>query len=283
MYQQQKQGVNGMKTMNYTLSDDIFITVENTARAGSFPAYHSHNAYEIYILTDGARNMYIGNNLYAVESGDAAMLKPDIPHRSYGTTPYCGICIEFSEKYLSDNLTFQQQRCILSCFENNIISLNSDSVQLLRQKAEDTISGVFAKKDYLLMLSEILTANIPDTNIESKRSFESDLSPIGVYIQENYTSIKSLDELCGHFGVSKSYLCRIFKKQTGITIIEYINRLKVQYAYKLLQETDLPVKEISLLSGFDTVIYFNRVFKKVMGDTPKNAQRIAKNNWTYIE
>lgn len=268
--------------MNYTLSDDIFITIENTACAGSFPAYHSHNVYEIYILTDGARNMYIGNSLYAVEAGDAAMLNPNIPHRSYGSIPYCGICIEFSEKYLSHNLTLQQQRCILSCFEKNIISLNSDSVQLLWQKAEDAISGVFSKKDYLLMLSEILAYNIPNTNIENKRSFNSDLSPIGVYIQENYTSIKSLDELCGHFGVSKSYLCRIFKKQTGITIVEYINRLKIQHACKLLQETDLPINEISSQSGFDTVIYFNRVFKKVMGNTPKDSRRITKNNRTYI-
>lgn len=272
-----------MKTLYSKLADDIFITLESTVRAGSFPAYHSHNVYEIYILVDGVRNMYIGNDLFAVNAGDATMINPNIPHRSYGDIPYSGICVEFSPKYLSDNFATVEQRSILNCFKNNIISVNSSSAQLLWEKAEETVRGEFAKKEYLLLLSEILKDSIPNTDVESKRSFDSDLSPIGVYIHENYTSIKSLDELCKHFGMSKSYLCRIFKKQTGITIIEYINRLKVQYAYKLLQETDLPVKEISSLSGFDTVIYFNRVFKKVMGDTPKNAQRIAKNNWTYIE
>ena len=123
---------------------------------------------------------------------------------------------------------------------------------------------------------------LPLTDLESKRSFDSDTSPIGAYLQEHYKEIESLEELAKHFEFSKSYLCRIFKQQTGLTIVEYINRLKVQEAYKLLQETDLPIHEISAGCGFETVIYFNRVFKKIMGNTPRNARKIAKEQWTYL-
>lgn len=272
-----------MKIMNFKLADDIFITLESTVRAGSFPAYHSHNVYEIYILADGMRNIYIGNKLYEVTAGDAVMIESDIPHRSYGNTPYRGICIEFSPKYLSDNFTSDEQRYILKCFEKNIISVKTELISELWEKAEKTAAGEIEKKDCFCYFMKILAENMQTADIESKRSLKSDLSPIGIYIQEKYTSIKTLDELTAHFGMSKSYLCRIFKKQTGITVIEYINRLKVQYAYKLLQETDLPVNEVGRCSGFDNTIYFNRVFKKIMGDTPKNLRKIAKSNWTYVE
>lgn len=272
-----------MKTLESTLSDDIFITLETTREAGTFPAYHSHNVYEIYILASGNRTMFIGNIPYSVVAGDAAMIQPHIPHRSYGNTPYSGICIEFSGKYINDNFSADEVSLILSCFSKPIISLDIDSLDLLWQKAKDIINKDYDKHEYLLMAARIFSEKSEKTNIELKHSFESDLSPIGNYIQEHYKNIKGLDELCEHFGVSKSYICRIFKRHTGITVIEYINRLKIQHAYQLLQETDLPINEISRQSGFETVIYFNRLFKKIMGDTPQNARKTAKENWTYIE
>lgn len=268
--------------MESKLSDDIFITVESTVEASSFPAYHSHNVYEIYILVSGIRNMFIGNDLYTVEAGDATLLKPYIPHRSYGKTPYKGICIEFSEKYLTENYTHSEQIKIKQCFSVPIISVKTDSLELLWNGACDITTGNLEKKKYLLMLIQMLFNRMSVTTPELKRSFDSDLSPIGTYMQEHYKDIKSLDELTERFGISKSYICRLFKKQTGMTIIEYINRLKIQYAYQLLQETDIPINEISVQSGFKTVIYFNRIFKKIVGDTPKNARKIAKTKWTYI-
>ena len=74
----------------------------------------------------------------------------------------------------------------------------------------------------------------------------------------------------------------MFKRQTGITVVEYINRLRIQHAYKLLQETDLSVATISRQVGFDTVIYFNRVFKKMLGETPLQARKSAREKWTYL-
>lgn len=115
-----------------------------------------------------------------------------------------------------------------------------------------------------------------------RTSAESDASPISNYLQEHYKEIHSLEELTTYFRVSKSYLCRIFRKQTGLTIVEYINRLKVEEAYKLLQETELSIHEVSMRCGFDTVIYFNRVFRRIMGVTPKDARKIARDQWTYI-
>ena len=86
-----------MKVNQSTLADDIFISVETLLPTCSFPTYHAHNVYEIYILNSGERNIFIGSKLYHTSPGVVAMIRPHIPHRSFGNTPYSGICVEFSK------------------------------------------------------------------------------------------------------------------------------------------------------------------------------------------
>ena len=271
-----------MKINNSTLSDDVFVTVENLLPNRSFPTYHAHNVFEIYILKAGERNFYVGNKLYQTIMGDAALICPHIPHRSFGTTPYSGICIEFTAGYIKNQCSKHECSELLKCFTQPIISLEDSCLQQLWEKAELVIAGALDPKTYLLHVLHILNEYKEETNLLEKLSVESDTSPIATYLQEHYKEIKCLDELAVHFEISKSYLCRVFKQQTGLTIVEYLNRLKVEEAYKLLQETELPIHAISQLSGFDTVIHFNRIFKRIMGNTPREARKLALNQWTYI-
>ena len=87
------------------------------------------------------------------------------------------------------------------------------------------------------------------------------------------------------FGLSKSHLCRIFKQHTGVTITHYINALRMQYAYKLIIETNIPIKDIYIMCGYENSQYFNRVFKKIRGCTPSSARREARKTqmWNYDE
>ena len=94
-----------MKVNQSTLADDIFISVETLLPTCSFPTYHAHNVYEIYILNSGERNIFIGSKLYHTSPGVVAMIRPHIPHRSFGNTPYSGICVEFSKGYLDEQLS----------------------------------------------------------------------------------------------------------------------------------------------------------------------------------
>ena len=81
------------------------------------------------------------------------------------------------------------------------------------------------RNDCMLAIVDILYKHIPFSNPNAKRTFDSDLSTIGNYIQKNYLEIKGLDALSEHFGITKSHLCRVFKEHTGITITHYINAL----------------------------------------------------------
>jgi signal transduction histidine kinase/DNA-binding LacI/PurR family transcriptional regulator/AraC-like DNA-binding protein len=89
------------------------------------------------------------------------------------------------------------------------------------------------------------------------------------YIQQNYTRSFSLEELSETIGVSKSYLSRIFKMDTGISPWDYLNRFRIQKAKELLLLTDESITTIAAEVGYEDVGYFGRVFREIAGCSPR--------------
>lgn len=95
------------------------------------------------------------------------------------------------------------------------------------------------------------------------------------YINFNFALPISMDELCAASGVSKQYLCLLFRNTLGTRPMEYIAKRRIQAAKELLAGTDKTVEEIALETGFCTSSYFCKLFKRYEGITPtrfKNAE-----------
>lgn len=88
------------------------------------------------------------------------------------------------------------------------------------------------------------------------------------FIHDHFTTEISIQSLSEKFYLSPNYLCHLFKKEVGDNFIEYISRLRIQYACKLLTETDLPIKQIGEKCGIHDYFYFTRIFKRIQGQTP---------------
>jgi len=104
---------------------------------------------------------------------------------------------------------------------------------------------------------------------------DSKMNDICKYITEHYTEKILLDNICFLFGTNKTSLCQSFKSEYGITILNYIDQLKIEDAKKLLLEQKLSVTEISEQLGFNSIHYFCRYFKKHTGLSPKEYQDIV--------
>ena len=89
------------------------------------------------------------------------------------------------------------------------------------------------------------------------------------YIKDNYRRKITVDELAALTYVNKSYLGTIFKKETGSTIPQYINEVRVEKSKLLLLEENLSIVEIASLCGFEGQSYFTKVFREIVGMTPK--------------
>ena len=88
------------------------------------------------------------------------------------------------------------------------------------------------------------------------------------FLDENYQLPITLDQLAERVHISRGYLCRAFKKQMGLSVVEYFTERRIQHAIQLLQDTDDKILSIALDSGFNDLSHFNRVFKKLNNLSP---------------
>ena len=88
------------------------------------------------------------------------------------------------------------------------------------------------------------------------------------YIDAHYMEDVSLDEICDKISYNKSYLCYAFKKDTGKTVNEYFNYVRIKTAAEMIVFSDCTLAQICSRTGFKNISHFNRMFKKVIGITP---------------
>lgn len=90
-----------------------------------------------------------------------------------------------------------------------------------------------------------------------------------IMIEGNLAGELTLTRLAGELNVNSSYLSALFKKETGMTVTDYIARRRIHHSRHLLKTTRLQVQTVGQLCGFEDVHYFSKVFKRITGLTPK--------------
>ena len=102
---------------------------------------------------------------------------------------------------------------------------------------------------------------------------QANAEPIAVvraknYIRENLQEDITLSDVAKAACTSTFYICKLFKRNTGVNLMEYISRLRVERAKELLQNPQARISEIAYEVGFQSLTHFNRVFRAVVGESP---------------
>lgn len=137
-------------------------------------------------------------------------------------------------------------------FHINKISISSE-LKLVAQKILKTYAK--AVKDYTLM------------------SYSNNIKKIVLYIRKNLTNRISLDDIAKNLFITKEHLSRLFKKEMGITISEYIIKTKIEEAKNLLKQTDYNILDIAILLNFANSSHFSNSFKKITGVSPSDYRK----------
>ena len=88
------------------------------------------------------------------------------------------------------------------------------------------------------------------------------------YIHANQADPIDLDQVAKAMHVSTFYFCKVFKKATGLTFTDYLSRVRVEKAKALLLNPHLRISEIAYDVGFQSLTHFNRMFRKIVGESP---------------
>ena len=96
------------------------------------------------------------------------------------------------------------------------------------------------------------------------------------YIEAFYDQKVTISAIAQNVGLSVSRLCHLFTEQIGISLIDYLTKVRLDKASHMLMHTDLPCSAISAEVGFASPAYFTRVFKKIYGTAPDKFRSAAR-------
>ena len=104
--------------------------------------------------------------------------------------------------------------------------------------------------------------------VDSANSEPATVTRARQFIAQNQDGAICLATVAKAVNTSTFYFCKLFKKSTGVTFTDYLARLRIEKAKTLLLKPDLRVSEIAYEVGFQSLTHFNRVFRKLTGDSP---------------
>lgn len=142
---------------------------------------------------------------------------------------------------------------------------------LVRMLAENPGSPLVRKGlAYTLLGLLIDRVGLVDAPENTRTAFIRDVLE---YLQQHHTEPLSAGQIAAHFGYSRSRFSHIFNAQLGYTLSDYLGALRCRHAAQLLRETDMPVSDIAMQVGFESLRTFYRAFKKQYDMTPNTYAR----------
>lgn len=125
------------------------------------------------------------------------------------------------------------------------------------------------QKDLLYLGVELIKTYCNLVNTHSTANYSQPIRHILVTIEASLTTDLTLKRFANELFLNTSYLSALFKKEVGMTLTEYVNKSRIEYAKKLLKSTSLSIQNIAIQSGISDIHYFTRLFTRETGVSPK--------------
>lgn len=249
--------------------------IEKHAKKTPMSDMHYHLGYELYYTIEGEREYFVGDSHFKLVKRDLLFVPSGMLHRTAGkgaTRFLIYFSRSFAERFFrpealdrllpdepfvfrSKGKTAERIQTLLS---DLLLAFNE---QEHSEKASDDLKLAGGLFHLLLTLATEENAYVP--------SGEQDrLSQIVRYINTNFATIASLDEIASKFFVSKFHLCHMFKEHLQVSLITYLNTIRIRAACKLLKDGGLSTAEVAAACGFHSASYFCKVFKDEKGVSP---------------
>ncbi len=269
------------------ISNSFYIEKNYLQKAEHKSAPHYHNACEVFYFLLGEAKYFVHNQCYSVKKGSIIFVDAYEIHKALYTSDNCERAVLLYHPAVT---RYNQLINVPDIFRilnekfngSRLISLPQDLQRstkdiimkmLEHYQAESSYKDAFLYSYLNIFITQIaeylatagIPADIPPLNPH--------ISDILSYINQNIENEISLDNISTHLNMSKYHLCRIFKENTGLTIVDYVNRKRILTAEKLIGLGKYSFTEIASRVGFNNLIHFERVFRSVTGSNPRDYKK----------
>ena len=231
---------------------------------------HTHPFYHMFFVRSGKAVFQLDGRSYSVTGGTCVIARPEVTHgipaESHSLldlhevkftvdSPRLTEALRRAGPVFSDPFLEQVLPCIVFNWGRSDPEGRADADALL-------LAFLLS-----LQIKPALSGRPVSTYIDSSGYPELIRDAIGC-IETNHTEVFCLDRLASELGYNKRYLCSAFKRATGVTILEFLNHIRIRHAAACFRSNDVPISVIAQHVGFVTPVHFTRVFKKHTGISP---------------
>ena len=220
---------------------------------------HKHNCWELVYCTEKCGIFVFDDMRIPYSAGDIVVIPPDTPHKNVSENGFTNIHLSIG----SSTLSFRQPALIKDDANQTMLHLFSDTYYLFRS---DIAHKAELLSSYGTLIARFMVAS--QSSLQKNRIAEQiEQSIVHGYADPNY----KLDEVLASMPYCADYLCRVFRREIGLTPHKYLTELRLRSAASMLHSdySASSVTEIARLCGFRNPLYFSRLFKQKYGLAPR--------------
>lgn len=240
---------------------------------------HWHEYLEVLYMLEGELTAVIQANTYRLSPGELMVINSKELHMTRAEGPVSYIMIQMSQEQLLRLLPGKRHlhfKTMVTVSDNPSVYpvLEEHLLHMLDifQKQHDGYQLLFSADLYgfLYHLYQNYANNSPITEEAGGIRDLQRVTAVMDWVRSDYSQALSLEDAAASLAVSREYFCRLFKKYTGQTFLEYLNSVRTMHLYEDLKKSDENITVLMEKNGITNYKVFMRTFKKLYGDTPQH-------------
>ncbi|GAA4804573.1 AraC family transcriptional regulator [Olivibacter ginsenosidimutans] len=290
-----------MKTLQFTIpvAHDRTVIIQEDRMPHFYPHLHRHHEAQLMWILEGKGTLIVENNMHSFQENDIFLIGSNQSHVFKSNAEYFdeanvkqvrSISVFFDPKGKLASLFDLPELYLLQRFVKDYESgfkvpnehFREVSRRILRLKEAsqlDQLMHFFFLLRTLSLISEQATALSGGKSSSISENEGIRIGSIYHYIAQNFMKPITLDEVANQANLTPQAFCRYFKKHTRNTFVAFLNEMRVHEACKkLTQKKCESISSVAYTCGFNSITNFNRVFKSVMGNSPKEYMVNFKRN-----
>lgn len=273
-----------LEQINLQQKDATFYCYQFTIPFFEFK-WHYHPEYELTFIIKGEGYRLVGDSCESFGPGDLVLLGSNLPHTWVGNaengTLFEAVVIQFSPKFIESFLGFQESVALNDLMQRAQKGLffhgHTETVKskILRVVVVEGFERILCLLSLLHDLSSMPSITLSSNYFSFSNSIENEkrMNKVCNYVAQHFSAKIQLTTVAQLVALSETNFCKFFKKATGKTFSDYVNDIRIHESCQQLLKTDADINLIAMQCGFETLSYYNRVFLKKKGMTPKQFRK----------
>ncbi|MBE6951409.1 MAG: AraC family transcriptional regulator [Ruminococcaceae bacterium] len=231
---------------------------------------HSHSYTELFYIVGGDGQFQINETLFPVQAHQLVVVNPNTIHTevSYEAHPLEYIVLGIEGVELTIPGSDEARYCIYSFPEHNeVLTCMQNILQEMQDRKPEYQTLCLACID-IIMVQLMRNASVSVTQAPSRFPTNRQCAYVRQYIDQHYKENITLDTLAEKASINKYYMAHAFKREYGVSPINYLIACRIREGKRLLAETDFSLSQIASVLGFSSSSYFSQRFRNAEGMSP---------------